>query len=153
MSVLHSIGSSATTNASAGDGSTAPSAPNPAPDDPTTQARLTQRLAGPHTAEEAEERYIAARDAWIEAMHAANSGRSADLASLAIAQEAYEHATAEAERWRSGGRVAIPIEAEPTRASIEVAIGQQLAWQRVRDHEPKPSGLVSRVLRRVTRRD
>lgn len=152
MSILHSIGPNATPKDSAGNGSTTASAADPAPDEATEHAPLTQRLAGPRSVEEAEERYVVARDAWIVAMRAANSGRSADLASLAIAQEAYEHATAEAERWRSAGRVAIPIDAEPPRAAVEVAIGQQLAWQRVRDHEEKPRGFVSRVMRRVTGR-
>lgn len=151
MSVLHSIGSSRTPDEPAPNGSTAASPAEPTPDETISPPPLTQRLAGPRSLEEAEERYVVARDAWIAAMRGANSGRSADLASLAIAQEAYEHATAEAERWRSGGRVAISVEAE-SRADIEVAIGQQVAWQRVRDHEEKPRGLVSRVLRRVTRR-
>ena len=153
MSILHSIGPNATPKDVTGKGSATASAADPILAEATEHAPLTQRLAGPRSAEEAEERYVVARDAWIEAMRAANSGRPADLASLAIAQETYEHATAEAERWRSGGRVAIPIEAEPLRADIEVAIGQQLAWQRVRDHEEKPRGVISRVLRRVTRRD
>ena len=55
---------------------------------------------------------MVARDAWIAAMRKANSGRSADLAGLAIAQEAYEQAMVEVERWRSGVKVAIPIEPE-----------------------------------------
>lgn len=153
MSILHSIGPNAKPDDVTGKGLAAASAAAPILDETTEHAPLTQRLAGPRSAEEAEERYVGTRDAWIEAMRAANSGRPADLASLAIAQEAYEHATAEAERWRSGGRVAIPVEAEPLRADIEVAIGQQLAWQRVRDHEEKPRGVISRVLRRVTGRD
>ena len=54
-------------------------------------------VSAPRSSEEAEERYVMARDAWIAAMGKANSGRSADLASLGIAQEAYEQATVEVE--------------------------------------------------------
>src|SRR6188474_2137121 len=67
----------------------------PVPSRQTPQTPLTQRLARPQSVEEADARYVAARDAWTAAMRAANSGRSADLASLAIAQEAYEAAAAE----------------------------------------------------------
>lgn len=152
MSVGRQAEPDTTPAASEDERSSPPPAAAPAANDELAHTPLAQRRAGPQSREEAEEHYVAARDAWTAAMRAANSGRAADLASLAIAQEAYEHATAEVERWRSGARVAIPIEAEPPRANIEAAVGQQLAWQRVRDHEERPSGLVSRVLRRITRR-
>jgi hypothetical protein len=100
--------------------------------------------------EEAEARYIAARDEWVVAMRHASSGRPADLASLAIRQEAYELAAAEVERWRSSGKRAIPIEPEPQRTGIDVVIGQEMAWKRVHDRsdEPKAGGLFGRLLGR-----
>lgn len=92
---------------------------------------------------------MAARDAWVAAMRRANSGRPADLASLAIRQEAYEQATAEVERWRAAPRVAIPVEPETKRDGIEIAIGQEMAWKRVheRPSEPEP-GPIGRLVRR-----
>ncbi|MEO6578577.1 MAG: hypothetical protein ABIO99_06735 [Candidatus Limnocylindria bacterium] len=112
---------------------------------------LTDR---PHSREAAESQYVATRDEWIAAMRRANSGRPADLASLAIRQEAYEQATIEVERWRSAPRVAIPIEPEPRRSGIEVAIGQEMAWKRVHEKQGTPDpGLVGRLLRRVRGRD
>ena len=109
-------------------------------------------VVGPLSLEEAEASYVTARDAWVEAMHRCKSGRAADLASLAIAQDAYELATAEVERWRSGERVAIAIEPEARRAGLEAAIGQEMAWRRVHEVKPKEPGLIARVFRRVTGR-
>ena len=43
---------------------------------------------------------------------APTAGKTAHLASLAIAQEAFEAASAELELWRTGARVAIPIQPE-----------------------------------------
>ncbi len=107
---------------------------------------LTDR---PHSLEAAEAQYVAARDVWVAAMRRANSGRPADLASLAIRQEAYEQATAEVERWRAAPRVAIPIEPETKRAGIEVAIGQEMAWKRVHEHPSESeSGPIGRLVRR-----
>ena len=109
---------------------------------------LAHRLvAAPHSREEAEVRYIAARDAWTKAMRAANSGRSADLASLALTQEAYEVADAERERW-IGGRVAIPVEPEAPRRNIEAAVGQEMAWRAVKHHEG-PRGFLGRLKKRI----
>jgi hypothetical protein len=112
---------------------------------------LGQRIARPHTHEEAEAAYVAARDTWTAAMRAANSGRPADLASLAIAQEAYEAAVAERERWEAGGRVAIPVEPENEVNSLDAAVEQELAWRKVLHPEPK-TGLLGRIRRRLTGR-
>ena len=110
---------------------------------------LAHRLvAAPHSREEAEVRYIAARDAWTKAMHAANSGRPADLASLALTQEVYEAAAAERERWMAGGRVAIPVEPAGPRRNIEAAVGQEMAWRAVKHHE-EPKGFLGRLKRRL----
>ena len=82
-------------------------------------------------------------------MRAANSGRSADLASLAIAQEAYESAAAERERWLTGSRVvAVPVAPEK-RSGIEAAVGQELSWRTVLHPEPPKGGVLSRVRRRI----
>ena len=97
-----------------------------------------------------EERYVAAREAWTQAMQAASSGRPADMASLAIAQQAYETVAAEREGWLTTGRVAIPIEPSPTRHHIEIAVGQELAWRRVKQQEGR-SGLLTRIRRRLSR--
>lgn len=104
----------------------------------------------PRSAEEARAGYVAARTAWTEAMHQAASGRPADLATLAIAQEAYEHAAIEWARWESGPRVAIPVEERPRDRGIQAVIGQELEWRRVREvHHPR--GLKG-LLRRLTGR-
>ena len=108
---------------------------------------------GPRSLEEAEAAYVTARDAWTAAMRRCSSGRAADLASLAIAQEAYEQATAEVARWRSGERFAIKIEPKVKRAGLEAAIGQEMAWRRVHEVKPKQLGPLGRALRRLTRRD
>jgi hypothetical protein len=97
-----------------------------------------------------ERRYVAAREAWTHAMQAASSGRAADMASLAIAQQAYETIAAEREDWLASGRVAIPIEPPPKRHDIEVAVGQELAWRRVQQHEDR-SGFFTRLRRRLSR--
>ena len=95
-----------------------------------------------------------ARDAWIAAMRKANSGRSADLASLAIAQEAYVMATSEVEAWRSGVKAALKIEPEAKRHSLEAAVGQEFAWRRVHDQQEKRPGRFARLFRRGnSRRD
>lgn len=111
---------------------------------------LAQRIATPHSLAEAEIDYVRCRDAWTAAMRAASSGKSADLASLAIAQEAYEAATQERDRWLSGIRVAVPVEPEARRAPIEVVVEQSMAWRKVHEHE-KPRGVLGRLFGR--RRD
>ena len=117
--------------------------------DTVGHSALAHRLvAAPHSREEAEERYIVARDAWTKAMHAANSGRPADLASLALTQEAYEAAVAERERWLAGGRIAIPVEKAEPRRHIEAAVGQEMAWRAVKHHE-KPKGFLGRLKKRI----
>jgi hypothetical protein len=109
---------------------------------------LSSRLAAPRTREEVEERYVVARDAWTAAMRQANTGRSADLAALAIAQEAYEAAAAERHRWISGEIVAIPIETNSQHdADLSTVVGQELAWRTVREHDDAPRGLM-RLFRR-----
>ena len=106
-----------------------------------TRAPSNGRRLSPRTREEAEDAYVAARNAWVTAMRQANSGRSADLAALAIAQEAYELAAAERERWLSGGRVAIPIDPTPHGgADLSAVVGQELAWREVRNHADEPRG-------------
>jgi hypothetical protein len=119
------------------------------PAEPTPQAPLTQRLARPQSVEEAEVRYVAARDAWTAAMRAANSGRPADLASLAIAQEAYEAAVAERDRWHTGTKVAIAVDSE-TRSGIEAAAGQEIAWRQVLHPDEPKGGVLSRIRRRLS---
>jgi hypothetical protein len=99
--------------------------------------------------EDLEARYIAARNAWTLAMRVASSGRPADLASLAIAQEAYEAIADERERWLSAERHAIPVEPESKGHSIEVAVGQELAWRRVLEQKPPPRGFFGRIKRRL----
>lgn len=106
----------------------------------------------PRSRAEADERYVAARDAWTAAMHRASSGRPADLASLAIAQQAYEEATVERDRWQTGARVAIQIEPEDERTPIDVVVGQELAWRRVHESEHRSPSLLGRFARRITRR-
>lgn len=95
-----------------------------------TSGAIGTRLAQPHTRADAEERYVAARDAWTAAMRAASSGKAADLASLAITQETYETVAAEREKWLSGERLAIPIQPETTQRGVNAAVGQELAWTR-----------------------
>ena len=117
------------------------SAAQPPVTPPPTAPYSTSRVRGIISAAsryeaDLEQRYVVARDAWTHAMHLANSGRSADMASLAIAQEHYETIMEERERWLASARVAIPIDAPDTRHNIEVAVGQELEWRRV--HAPKP---------------
>jgi hypothetical protein len=113
---------------------------------PVTQR--SERRAVAQSRAEAHELYVAARDAWTAAMRAAASGRPADLAALAITQEAYEAASAEWERWESGDRVAIAIETDRS-ASVGAVVGQELAWRKVHDQDRASGGLVSRILRRL----
>lgn len=106
----------------------------------------------PRTRADVEERYVAARDAWTAAMKAANSGKAADLAALALAQETYEAAVAERKRWDSGGRVAIAIEPDPSpHPDLGAVIGQELAWRRVRSVAEQPLGFLGRLRRRLRR--
>ena len=111
---------------------------------------LAHRRVESGSLEEAEARYAAARDTWVKAMHAANSGRPADLASLALAQEAYETAVAERERWLSG-RIGIPIETPAPRPNLDVIVGNELQWRRIHAPPEKPKGLLGRFRRRVGR--
>ena len=114
------------------------------------QASAAHTLAGDirQYGADLELRYVAARDAWKLAMRAANSGRSKDLASLAIAQQAYEEVAAEREHWLAGGRMAIRIEPDPERHDIEVAVGQELEWRKVL-HPAKARGFLGRIKDRL----
>lgn len=114
-----------------------------------TPAELGPRRAAPATHEQVEERYVAAREAWRSAMKAANSGRAADLAALAIAQDAYEEAAAEKAQWDSGARVAAPIQPEVPHRDLGAVVGNEMAWRRVRTADAPPDGLVGRVRRRL----
>ncbi len=147
-----SVRRAAESRAEAARTSDAPATPAPPAIQRPAEALQETVPTSPRSLDEAEARYDACRDAWTAAMRAANSGRAADLASLAITQEAYEEASAEVQRWRSGEKVAIPIEPERDRASLQAAIGQEMAWRRM--HEPKPQGggPLSRLARKITRR-
>lgn len=97
--------------------------------------RASQRA---HSAEEAEQRYVAARDAWTAAMRASASGRPADLAALAVAQEAYEEALAEHERWTSGAALAaVPVQPDRPRFLNDI-VEQEMARRRVHEREAEP---------------
>lgn len=130
----------------------APLAPGALPRPTNTQHGLSQRVHAPRSREQVEAQYVAARDAWMAAMRAANSGRPADLAALAIAQEAYEAAVHERELWSHGPRVAIPVESEESHSrDLGAIVGQELAWRRVRSAE-KPKGILARLADRFGRR-
>ncbi len=131
---------------------TASSSRTPEPAGRPAEAAAQSGPTSPRSPEEAEARYVASRDAWTAAMRAANSGRPADLASLAMAQEAYEQATGEVRLWRSGEKVAIPIQPERNHAGLQAAIGQELAWRRMHEPKPKQGGPLSRLARKITRR-
>ena len=72
------------------------------------------------------------------------------MASLAIAQEAYELAVEERERWLSGKTVAIPVDPEAVGhdRDLNAAIAHELAWRVVLD-SPKPAGLLGRIRLRL----
>lgn len=116
---------------------------------PAVDAAPLRPLDAPASREEAEARYVEARDAWITAMGRANSGRPAHLASLAIAQEAYEAALAEVELWRSGHRIPIPVQAGRS-VGIEVAVGQELEWRRLHAPQEPRRGFLARLRRRIS---
>ena len=125
---------------------TAADADGPAPSAPLRQAAapatpLRARLARPRSPEEAEERYLACRNEWTAAMRAAASGKLADLAALAMAQQAYEEALAEHQRWQTGPRTPMPV--QPDRPhGINAVVGQELSWRRIHEHDQeKPRGL------------
>lgn len=120
----------------------------PTPTTPDASSRVRGMSAAAHYEAGLEHRYVAARDAWTHAMKAAASGRSADMASLAIAQDHYETIMDERERWMASAKVAIPIGAPDTRHNIKVAVGQEIEWRRVHAVKPPP-GFVGRVWRRL----
>jgi len=108
-----------------------------------TEQRDASRASSP---DEAETNYVAARDAWTAAMRASASGRPADLAALAIAQEAYEAAAAERTHWAAIGPVAIPVDTSASRRSLDIVVGQEAEWRRVKDRDPD-GGFIGRVKR------
>ena len=69
-------------------------------------------------------------------MRVARSGKPADLAALAMAQEAYEAALAEKHRWDASPRSAIPVESDRPRG-IDAIVGQELARRRLHDAEER----------------
>ena len=112
-----------------------------------------ERMApAPRSLEEAEAQYVVARDAWTAAMRRASSGRPSDLASLAIAQEAYEMASAQREGWPVAQRSSIPgIDRSQPRA-VEAIARQDLAWRQIREsprRDPRPRGRIARLARRL----
>jgi hypothetical protein len=115
------------------------------------RAGLSGRIARPRSAEEAEERYREAREAWTAAMRAAGSGRPADLSRLAITQEAYETALAEQQRWAAAPRTPIRVDADRPRG-IEIVVGQELSWRRVHENESEQPRGIRGLIRRITRR-
>lgn len=109
------------------------------------------RARRPKTREDVEALYTAARDAWTTAMRAAQSGRPADLAVLAVAQEEYESALAEKQRWDSAPRVAIPVEPERPKG-INAVVGQEFSWRRVHELEEQHRSAKPKGLRGLVRR-
>jgi hypothetical protein len=130
----------------------APPASLARPDEVAGHSALAQRRAGPRSQDEAEQRYVAARDAWVMAMRAANSGRPADMAALALAQEAYEAAVTERDRWLNGNNVAVAIEVERPAGGLDAVVGQELAWRRIHAAPEEPKGILGRLKRRITGR-
>jgi hypothetical protein len=126
-----------------------PSAPS---DQAPPSSRFSVRLHAAPSAEDAEAAYVAARDAWTVAMRAASSGRAADLASLALTQETYEAAAAERERWLAAAPssgTALNV-GEGTSRAVEIVVGQELEWRRVKDLEPR-NGFGARIKRLLGR--
>lgn len=103
----------------------------------------------PRTADDVERAYVAAREAWTAAMRASSSGRPAEMAALAIAQEAYEAASLERQRVQrlESNPVAIPIERGPQPRGIDAVIGQEMAWRDLK--QPPREGLIARLRRRL----
>jgi hypothetical protein len=134
------------------DSASAESPTPPAPAGLPARVGITERLAThPHSLAEAEELYVVTRDAWTAAMRQANSGRPADMASLAIAQEAYEAAAKERDLWLAGKRVAIPVDPGHDHG-IDAVVQQELAWRHVHRHEEPKPGPLRRLARRLTGR-
>ena len=92
-------------------------------------------------------RSYAARPLWLLGYpdQALQWGREA----LALAQEAYEAAVAERERWLNGGQVAIPVEVEQPARGLDAVVGQELAWRAVKHQDDEPRGLLGRLKKRI----
>ena len=119
----------------------APASGAPLRQAPAPATPLSARLARPRSPEEAEERYLACRNEWTTAMRTASSGKPADLAALAMAQQAYEEALAEHQRWQAGPRTPMPVQPDRPRG-IDAVVGQELSWRRIHEHDQeKPRGL------------
>lgn len=129
-----------------------PKAPATRKEETAPPAAVVTPIGPPRSREESEARYAAARDAWVESMRRANSGRSTDLASLAITQEAYELAMADVEGWRSGLKMAFKIEPETHSHGLQTAVGQEFAWRRVHELQQRQPGRLTRLVRRLTGR-
>lgn len=134
-----------------------PAAPAPLRHPHAPSSGLSDRLARPHSREDAEQQYVVAREAWTDAMRTASSGRPADLAALAMAQEAYEEALAERDRWATSPSVAVPV-GEGRPSGLDAVVGQELSWRRVQEHERERERLREQhrglrgLIRRITRR-
>jgi hypothetical protein len=116
---------------------------------PTAVERIAKP---PRSLEEAEAQYLIARDAWTAAMRRTSSGRPADLASLAIAQEAYEMAVAQRDGWQAAVHTAIPVGNRSQPRGVDVIARQDLAWRRVRESArrgPRLLGRLGRFARRM----
>jgi len=126
-------------------------APAESTESEATPSRFTQRLRAA-SQQEVEAAYVVARDAWTAAMKAASSGRPADLASLALTQEAYVAASAERTRWIQAAptnRAAIPVDLPGGTREIDMVVRQELDWKRVKTEPPRQrgfKGLVKRIL-------
>jgi hypothetical protein len=89
-------------------------------------------------------------------MRRASSGRPADLASLAIAQEVFEMASAQRDGWQAAGRSAHLVREDHSRPQgVDVIARQDLAWRRVRESAlpgPRLLGRMARFARRLVGR-
>jgi hypothetical protein len=57
-----------------------------------------------------------------------------------MAQQAYEEALAEHQRWQSGPRTPMPVQPDRPRG-IDAVVGQEFSWRRIHEQEEKPRGL------------
>ncbi|HET9879552.1 MAG TPA: hypothetical protein VFQ81_09635 [Candidatus Limnocylindria bacterium] len=120
---------------------------------PDERAPVGIQPRGPDLAA-AETQYAACRTAWLEALRASRSGSNAALARLALAQTAYEASTAALEQARIEDAAqqerlaAFRERREEARRRAEAIAEQTVAWSRVRETKPAPTGLLGRLFRR-----